>query len=156
VICLPYQSLLSQAGVPGGANFIGVNPAVTRSDLSRAVMEATAYALRTTLARLENMGWQLRELRATGGPTRSALWNQITADICGSRLYVSKIDCGAAYGAALLAGMAVGLFSLDRNGAARSAINRDLQCVEPRVDLFPVYQSIYERFTSLLSMLQQR
>lgn len=116
LLYLPYLLISTQpdpAEQRAGCYF-GLSTTTSRGDLCRAVMEGTAYALRETMGRLAQAGITVGDLRLTGGPAESELWNQITADVTGLPVLVPEVGGGAAaYGAALLAGLGVGVIPMD-------------------------------------------
>lgn len=130
-------------------SFFGLTITTGRSDLCRAVMEGTAFALREAAERMAGAGISVTELLASGGPTKSRLWNQITADVTGLPVLLPAASAGAAYGAALLAGLGVGLFSMadDFHSLRRAVRLKDR--FEPRPEARPTYERMYATFRQL-------
>lgn len=93
--------------------FIGLTTRHTRGHLTRSVLEGVAYGLRDSfeLIRASEAGRVIRQVRVSGGGARSPLWRQIMADILGTELVAVEATEGAAYGAALLAGVGAGIWS---------------------------------------------
>ncbi|OUC06075.1 hypothetical protein RY27_23280, partial [Litorilinea aerophila] len=85
LLYLPYLSGELQPINDGYARglFFGLNMGTDRSDLVRAVLEGTAFAIRHNLQVTLDAGVAVHEIRAVGGPTRSRLWCQIIADVTG-------------------------------------------------------------------------
>ncbi|MFX1562704.1 MAG: xylulokinase [Promethearchaeota archaeon] len=81
-----------------------------RVDLIRAIMEGTSFEVRHNLEIMEGMGIAVKELRITGGATRSRIWNQIQADISKLTVRRSKIEEATALGAAVLASVGGGIY----------------------------------------------
>jgi xylulokinase len=132
--------------------YFGLSSTTTRGDLCRAVMEGTAYALRETLSRLAHAGIRIRDLRLTGGPAESALWNQITADVTGLPVLVPAAGSGAAAcGAALLAGMGVGVIPMDDGYKTLRNLVTLRQRYEPQAEQRGVYERLYAGFSRLAS-----
>ena len=129
--------------------FFGLTTMTTEGDLCRAVMEGTGYALRESIERLTLIGYTVKEISANGGPTNSALWNQITADIIHLPLVVSNISAGAAYGAAILAGIGSGLFSAEDPFASLPSLLKITQRFEPSSKFRRVYDQTYPQFQRL-------
>ncbi len=129
--------------------FVGLTVSTEDGDLCRAVMEGTAFALREAVERMGASGIVTRELRATGGPTRSDLWNHITADVTGLPLILPVSSAGAAYGAALLAGLGVGVYPLDDGCAALRGVVKLRGSVRPDPALRPAYNASYAAFCRL-------
>ncbi|MBV8504120.1 MAG: xylulokinase [Paucibacter sp.] len=97
----------NDAAVQGG--FAGLNGGSTRADMSLAVLEGVAYAMRDAQQALASAGTVLKEADIIGGGARSPLWCQIMADVLGITLHqVAESDIGCALGAARLARMAAG------------------------------------------------
>jgi len=131
-------------------SFFGLSAATTRADLARSVLEGTAFALRQVVESLESVvGSPVAELRAVGGGTKNALWNQIKADVLRKRLAVLEFQETSALGAALLAALGVGLHEsfAGAAGAARSC-NR-AHAVEPDAARAAAYDELYAHFARL-------
>jgi xylulokinase len=106
-----------------------------------------AYGLRDSLELLKALGVQPAAGRASGGGARSGLWLKIVASTLGMPIERTAVEEGAAYGAALLGGVASGVF-----GSAQEAVDacvRIRDTVEPDADWQRVYEDGYERFRSL-------
>jgi xylulokinase len=131
--------------------FIGLSLATTRADLLRAIMEGGACAIRHNLEVAAEVGARAGELRAVGGPTRSAVWCQIIADVTGLRLQVMEDTAGGApVGDALLAAAGVGLapdlVHTAEKRASPSATYSPRPEVRARYDaLYGVYVRAYQR-----------
>jgi xylulokinase len=90
------------------AALIGLNARHARAHVVRAVLEGVAFSLRDTLTIFEEMGVPVESIRLGGGGARSHVWRQIQADVYGREVELVEADEGAAYGAALLAGVGAG------------------------------------------------
>ncbi|CAG0947591.1 partial xylulokinase, partial [Anaerolineae bacterium] len=90
--------------------FIGLTVRHTHAHLTRAVLEGVSYGLRDSLELMRALGITTTQVRASGGGVRSALWRQILADVFGAEIVTVNVTEGAAYGAALLAGVGVGVY----------------------------------------------
>lgn len=93
------------------AALVGLAANHTRSHVVRAILEGVAFSLRDTLTIFEEMKVPVNSIRLGGGGARGALWRQIQADIYGREVEILAAEEGAAYGAALLAGVGVGAWS---------------------------------------------
>jgi len=92
--------------------FIGLTVSHTRAHMTRAVLEGVAYGLRDGLEAMRAAGMPPpTQVRASGGGTASALWRRILADVLDVELVGTGTTEGAAYGAALLATPAAGMFT---------------------------------------------
>ena len=85
--------------------FVGLTASHTRADVIRAILEGVAFSLRDTFSIFGEMNVPVKSVRLGGGGARSALWRQIQADVYGHEIEVVEAEEGAAYGAALLAGV---------------------------------------------------
>ncbi len=89
--------------------FVGLTVRHDLRHMTRAVMEGVAFGLRDGLDLMVATGIAApRQIRASGGGIRSALWRQILADVLGTEIAVAGTEEGAAYGASLLAAMGGG------------------------------------------------
>ena len=86
----------------------GITAQHTRAHVIRAILEGVAFSLRDSLTLFQEIGVPIESIRLGGGGARSPLWQQIQADIYGMPVEVLEADEGAAYGAALLAGVGMG------------------------------------------------
>ena len=84
---------------------IGLTATHTRAHVIRAILEGVAFSLRDTFTIFGEMGVPVHRIRLGGGGARSKLWRQIQADVYGHEVEVVEAEEGAAYGAALLAGV---------------------------------------------------
>ena len=134
--------------------FLNVGIDTGRPEMVRAVLEGAAYAIAQNLEYAELLSGHIQEIRATGGPTRSALWCQIIADVCNRPLNVLADEGGAPLGNALLAGSAVGLIS-DLAATATAAANVRTRYVpdaarhERYGRLFAIYKQLYPNLKDL-------
>jgi xylulokinase len=90
--------------------FAGLSGAHGRAEMTRAVLEGVAFSLRDGLEAMRELGVEPEQVRAVGGGARSALWRQVQADVYGRPVHRTLADEGPAYGAALLAGVAAGVW----------------------------------------------
>ena len=90
------------------AALIGLTASHTRAHVVRAIMEGVAYSLKDTFTIFEEMKVPVTSIRLGGGGARSPLWRQIQADVYGREVEIVAAEEGAAYGAAILAGVGAG------------------------------------------------
>ncbi len=83
--------------------FVGLTVRHGRPEMTRAVLEGVAFALRDGLDIIDGLGAAADTVRAVGGGSRSPVWCQILADVLGRPIVRATVDEGPAYGAALLA-----------------------------------------------------
>jgi xylulokinase len=135
--------------------WIGLTTRHGRGHLTRALLEGVAFGLKDsfTLIREAGLG-EIRQVRASGGGTKSALWRQILASVLETELVTVNTTEGAAYGAALLAAVGAGAWP-DVPSACSEAVTitgrvRPLEAqVEAYRRAYPVYRQLYPalRFT---------
>jgi xylulokinase len=89
---------------------VGLTASHTRAHVVRAILEGVAFSLRDTFTLFREMSVPVTIIRLGGGGARSPLWRQIQADVYGHAVEIVEAEEGAAYGAALLAGVGVGMW----------------------------------------------
>jgi xylulokinase len=129
------------------AMFEGLSLRHDRGALVRSVLEGVAYGLRDSLELLRELGVEPAAGRASGGGARSELWLKIVASVLGIPIERTAVEEGAAYGAALLGGVAAGTFATAQEAVDACVRVRDT--VEPDPGWQRVYDEGYERFRSL-------
>jgi xylulokinase len=134
--------------------WIGLSLAHRRPHLVRAILEGVAFALKDSLVRIQTMGAKPEELRAVGGGMRSPLWRTIIASVLEVPLRRLVVEEGAAYGAALLAGVGAGLFTTVYE-AVDKAVKLVDECVTPDSKLMEIYRQIYAVYTQLYPALKK-
>jgi xylulokinase len=123
-----------------------------RGALVRAVLEGVAYGLRDSLELLRELGVDPQSGRVSGGGSRSELWLRILASVLDLPLQRTAADEGSAYGAALLGGVAAGVFG-DVHEAVTTCV-RLLDPVEPDPRWRAPYDDGYRRFRLLYPALR--
>jgi xylulokinase len=89
---------------------VGITAQHTRAHIVRAILEGVAFSSRDTLTLFHEIGVPTNSIRLSGGGARAPLWRQIQADVYGMAVELIEADEGAAYGAALLAGVGTGVW----------------------------------------------
>ncbi|HEX2427199.1 MAG TPA: xylulokinase [Gaiellaceae bacterium] len=134
------------------AAFTGLARHHDRGALVRAVLEGVAYGLRDSLELLRGLGVEARVGRASGGGAHSRLWLAIVATVLALPLELTTLEEGSAFGAALLAGVADGVFSDAREAVA--ACVRVRERIEPRSEWAGPYEEGYARYRALYPALK--
>lgn len=91
--------------------FVGLTLNHGRTQMGRAVLESTAYAMRDVIETMESLGGRVAELRVTGNPARNSVWNQVKADITGRPLVVPRFPHAELLGDLCLALTALGEYA---------------------------------------------
>jgi xylulokinase len=135
---------------------VGLTASHTRAHVIRAILEGVAFSLRDTFTIFQEIQVPAKTIRLGGGGARSALWRQIQADIYGQRVETVEAEEGAAYGAAILAG--VGAQAWPSVDAACDAVVRVAGSVSPNSEdslvmqkAYAVYRRIYPAMKSILN-----
>jgi xylulokinase len=136
------------------AAFAGLTLPHGRAEIVRSVLEGVTFGLRDGLELMRGLGVAPREIRASGGGARSAFWRQMLADVFGCRIACVNVADGAAYGAALLAGVGAGVWS-DVPSACAACVQVTQQH-DPRPEAAGAYQSAFARFRALYPALRGR
>jgi xylulokinase len=128
--------------------FVGLTVRHSQAHLTRAVLEGVAFGLRDSLVLMRSAGLQeIQQVRVSGGGAQSPLWRQILADVLGVELVTVNTSEGAAYGAALLAGVGAELWP-DVDTACRATI-RQTGATKPN----PTVEAEYDRSYGLYCQL---
>ena len=127
--------------------FVGLTTQHTASHMTRAVMEGVVYSLRDSLEIMRSLSVPIEQIRVTGGGARSSLWRQLQADIYNVPIHRTTVDEGPAYGAALLAGVAAGVYANVEE--ASSMVKLRDEVTEPDSQRAAVYGEYYEVYRSL-------
>lgn len=150
LIFLPYLSgeRTPHADPDARACFIGLTLAHSRGHMVRAIMEGVSYAMRDSLAIIQELGVPVRQIRASGGGSKSPLWRQIQADVFGQKVVTINAEEGPAYGVALLAAVGAGAFkNVEEACAATIRVVKETapnKSAKKHHDAaFPIYQDLY-------------
>lgn len=87
---------------------VGLTATHTRAHIIRSILEGVAFSLRDTFTLFDEMRVATNRIRLGGGGAQSPLWRQIQADVYGHEVEIVEAEEGAAYGAAILAGVGAG------------------------------------------------
>jgi xylulokinase len=134
------------------ASFTGLSLRHDRGALVRAVLEGVAYGLRDSLELLRDLGVDAERARVSGGGAKGRLWLEIIASVLDIPLELTAVEEGAAYGAALLGGIASGTFRDVPDAVARAVTVTST--VEPVDAWRDAYEEGYARFRSLYPALR--
>ena len=127
--------------------FFGLTARHGVAHMTRAVMEGVVFSLRDSLEIMRGLGVPIEDVRATGGGARSALWRRLQADVYDTPIRRTVADEGPAYGAALLAGVAGGLYGgVDE---ATEVVRLREEVTEPDPERAKAYEEHYEVYRSL-------
>ena len=132
--------------------FVGLEVRHDRGALVRAVLEGVAFGLRDSLDLVRALGGDAAAARVSGGGARSRLWLRIVASALGTPLERTESEEGSAYGAALLGGVAAGVFG-DVDDAVSRCV-RVVDTVEPEPAWEEAYAGLQARYRALYPALR--
>lgn len=126
------------------AALVGLTASHTRAHVIRAILEGVAFSLRDTFTIFEEMRVPVKQIRLGGGGARSMLWRQIQADVYSHDVEIVEAEEGAAYGAAILAG--VGAKTWPTVDEACTAVVRVRETISNRPDVARTMNSAYAAY----------
>ncbi len=133
------------------AAFTGLELRHDRGALVRAVLEGVAFGLRDSLELLRTLGVTADRARVSGGGARGSTWLEIVAAVLDLPLELTASEEGSAFGAALLGGVAGGLFSDVHDATERCVAVSDV--ISPDPGWVAAYEDVYPRFQNLYPTL---
>jgi xylulokinase len=131
---------------------VGLTAQHTRAHIIRAILEGVVFSLRDTFTIFRELGVPVKSIRLGGGGARSSLWQQIQADIYGMPVDLVTAEEGAAYGAALLAGVGAGMWR-SVEAACETAVHVAKR-VEPIAKNVELMNRRYEEYRKLYPALR--
>lgn len=133
--------------------WIGLTTRHSRAHLTRAVLEGVAFGLKDIFNLMKDVGLgEVAEIRLSGGGAKSSLWRQIIADIFEAEMVAVNTTEGAAYGAALLAGVGAGVWPDVDAACAQTIFVSDR--VSPNAETSATYRGAYQVYESLYPVLK--
>ena len=143
----PHPDPLARGG------WVGLTIRHTRAHMTRSVLEGVAFGIRDSFTLIQDAGLgEITQVRLSGGGAKSPLWRQIMADVLNAELVTVNTTEGAAYGAALLAGVGAGLFA-DVPSACEASI-RITGRTSPNSENAAIYDKVYPRYQALYPALK--
>jgi xylulokinase len=128
----------------GRGGFVNLTLPHTRDDMARAVMEAVAFELRWAIEEIGRAGVSVNVLKMVGGAARSPVWPQIVADVTCLPVALPAFSQAASWGAAILAGVAAGVYADPEAGLA--AVPQAERRLDPHPDCAETYARSFEQF----------
>ena len=124
--------------------FIGLTMDTTRADMTQAVLEGVAFALRDAFEVAKSLGIPNERTKICGGGAKSPLWKQIVANILNVKVDILENEEGPSMGGAMLAAVACGEY--ENVEEAAKAIVRVVDTIEPDPALAAKYEERYQKF----------
>ena len=132
--------------------FIGMHPDTTRGEMTLAMLEGVAFALRDCLEAAKKNGAVIPRTKLCGGGAKSRLWRQIIANVMNMPVEIPQTEQGPSYGAAMLAMVGCGEYASVQEAA--SAIVRVKETVLPVPEISAAYEQKYRHFTKFYPALK--
>ena len=132
--------------------FIGMRPDTTRGEMTLAMLEGVAFALRDCLEAAKKNGAKIPRTKLCGGGAKSKLWRQIIANVMNMPVDIPQTEQGPSYGAAMLAMVGCGEYKTVQEAA--SAIVRVKETVLPVPEIAAAYEQKYRHFTKFYPALK--
>lgn len=133
--------------------FAGITTTMSKAHFIRAILESIACMMTRNLCMLQKAGIQVQEIRALGGGAKSALWNQIKADMANVKIVTVQGQETAALGAAILAAKGAGAYP-STELASRKMVKLNASFL-PDSKRHQQYRHVYDRYVKLSDTLQQ-
>lgn len=129
------------------AMFIGMSMDTTREDMTQAVLEGVAFALRDSLEVAKSLGIRIERTKICGGGAKSPLWKKIIANVMNIKVDVIESEEGPALGGAMLAAVACGEY--ESVEAAAEKLVKVVDTVEPTPEIAAKYEERYQQFKEI-------
>lgn len=127
--------------------FIGMTMDTSRADMTQAVLEGVAFALRDSLEVARQLGIPITRTKICGGGAKSPLWRKIIANVLNLKVDVIEAEEGPGMGGAMLAAVACGVYDSVEDAAAK--IVRVVKTIEPEPELVEKYEDRYRKFAQI-------
>lgn len=127
--------------------FIGMSMDTSRSDMTQAVLEGVAFALRDSLEVAKSLGISIERTKICGGGAKSPLWKKIIANVLNLKVDMIESEEGPALGGAILAAVACGEF--ESIEGAVSKLVKVTETIEPDEELVEKYEERYNKFKKI-------
>ena len=133
--------------------FIGMTMDTSRSDMTQAVLEGVAFALRDSVEVARNLGINITDSKICGGGAKSVLWKKIIANVLNVRLDILKTEEGPSMGGAMLAAVAAGEYRSVPEACGK--IVQVVDHVEPDPGLVSKYEMRYQKFKNIYPAVRE-
>jgi gluconokinase len=153
IVCLPFFAgeRSPNWNLNASAAFFGLTLRHGVEHLARALLEGVAFRLRSVMERVARQGEEVRQVRASGGFTRSPLWLQIVSDVLNRELAVPRWGETSCLGAAFWALVATGAFKDIEEAAAQVETQEVVRPADPEVQIYDALYALYGDLYQALS-----
>ena len=129
------------------ATFIGMTMDTTRADMTQAVLEGVAFALRDSFEVAKKLGLKIERTKICGGGAKSPLWKKMIANILNIKVDVLETEEGPSLGGAMLAAVACGAYENVEQAATQ--IVKVVETIEPEPELAAKYEERYQQYRNI-------
>lgn len=132
--------------------FVGMTMDTTRADMTQAVLEGVAFALRDSFEIAKSLGVDITRTRINGGGAKSPLWKKIIANVLNVKVDTINSEEGPAFGAAILA--CVGCKEYETVEEACERLIKVVDTIEQTDELVAAYDKKYKKFKDIYPALK--
>ena len=133
--------------------FFGMSMDTSRADMTQAVLEGVAFALRDSLEVARSLGIKIQRTKICGGGAKSPLWRKIIANVMNIKVDVLEVEEGPSLGGAILAAVGCGIYPDVETAGKKLA--KVVDTVEPTPELAAKYEERYQKFKQLYPAMKQ-
>ena len=132
--------------------FAGITLGMNKGHFVRAIIESVSLMIRHNLEVMKSNGIDVKVIHVLGGASKSALWNQVLADVTGLPVVTLQNAENAVMGACLLAAVGVGMFD-NLETACQTFVKTNTQ-FDPDESNHEIYNNVYKKYVSLYESLE--
>jgi xylulokinase len=155
VYFLPYlmgeRSPINDTNARG--TFVGMTMDTTRADLTQAMLEGVAFAIRDSLEVARKQGIVIQRSKICGGGAKSPLWKKILANVLNVKLDIVETEQGPGMGGAMLAMVAQGAYPSVE--AVCGKLVHVVDTIEPERELVARYEERYQQFSKIYPAMKE-
>jgi len=133
--------------------FIGMSMDTTRTDMTQAILEGVAFAIRDSFEVVKALGVTIERTKISGGGAKSPLWRRIFANVLNIKVDILESEEGPSLGGAILAAVACGEFTSVEEAAAK--IVKIVDTIEPDPEIAAKYEIKYRRFSKIYPIVKE-
>ncbi len=133
--------------------FIGMTMDTTRADMTQAVLEGVAFAIRDCFEVVKALGVKIERTKISGGGAKSPLWREIFANVLNIKVDILESEEGPSLGGAILAAVACGEFASVEEAAQK--IVKIVDTIEPNPEIAAKYEKKYRQFAQIYPTVKE-
>ncbi|PHV69294.1 xylulokinase [Sporanaerobium hydrogeniformans] len=133
--------------------FIGLTMDTSRADMTQAVLEGVAFAIRDSFEVAKDLGIPIERSKICGGGAKSPLWKKMIANILNIKIDVIESEEGPGYGGAILAAVGCGEYASVEEAATK--LVKVVETVEPTPELVTKYEESYQKFKKIYPAVKE-